>query len=85
MYETAATGDLVTADEAGSKPEFSCNVCGRRSYSWGSSSAQGINFTSDDASMLAKAFRFGVQFSGQRRCGIGGNNQLLAPVPKCEK
>jgi hypothetical protein len=83
MFESTAKGDLMTADEVGDKPDLPCPACGGRSYTWGSLAAQGINFTPDDASRLAKFFRFGVQLRA-RRCDLCGNLQIFARVPEGE-
>ena len=83
MFETAARSDLRASDEVGNKPEFPCHICGGRSYSWGSLAAQGINFTPEDASILAKFFRFGTELP-VRRCDDCGNIQVFARFPKIE-
>ena len=86
MFESAAKGDLMMSDEVGGKSDFPCPACGGRSYTWGSLSAQGINFTPDDAPILAKHFRFGM-FGIElraRRCDLCGNLQIFARAPQVE-
>jgi hypothetical protein len=74
----------MATDEVGSKPEFPCHICVGRSYSWGSLAAHGLSFTPDDASILAKAFRFGVTLPA-RRCDNCGNVQIFARPPAAEE
>jgi len=83
MSETDAKDELMASEEVGSKPESPCHVCGGRSYTWGSLAAQSINFTPDDASILAKAFRFGWKLPA-RRCDGCGNLQIFAHIAKTE-
>jgi hypothetical protein len=84
MFDTATQGDFLATDEVGSKPDFPCHVCGSRSYSWGTLAAQSINFTADDASILAKALRFGWNLRA-RRCDHCGNVQMFAPIPQVKE
>ena len=83
MVETTERREFLAADEVGNKPEFACHVCGKCSYTWGTLSAQGINFKPDEASMLAKFFRFGTQLRA-RRCDECGNLQIFAQIPRAE-
>ena len=74
----------MAADDVGSKPESPCHICGGCSYSWGRLGAQGLNFMPDDASVLAKFFRFGFQLPA-RRCDNCGNIQIFARIPKAKR
>jgi hypothetical protein len=84
MLETAARGDLMTSNDVGRKPEFPCHVCGGSVYTWGGLGANGINFTPDDASFLAKFFRFGGTLPA-RRCDNCGNIQIFARIPAVDE
>jgi predicted nucleic-acid-binding Zn-ribbon protein len=69
--------------ESDDKDVRPCPICGGRSYSRGSLTAQGINFTPDDASLASKLFRVGVKLPA-RRCNTCGNVQLFAKPPGAE-
>jgi hypothetical protein len=84
MFETVARDDLIAPDDVGKKTEFPCHICGCSSYAWGSLAAQGINFAPQDASILAKFFRFGTELPA-RRCNQCGNIQVFARMPKVEE
>lgn len=83
MFDSTARSDLLASDEVVGKPDFPCPVCGGGSYTWGTLSAQGINFTPEDASAIAKFFRYGVQLRA-RRCDLCGNVQIFARTPESE-
>lgn len=84
MFHSTARGDLLASDEVAGKSEFPCPVCGGGSYSWGTLAAQGINFTPDDASAIARFFRIGFKLRA-RRCDLCGNVQVFARTPEIER
>lgn len=81
MFESATRGDMIACDEVGAKGDLPCPVCGGGSYSWGTVGAQGLNYTPDNASILAKFFRVGLKVRA-RRCELCGNIQMFARTPE---
>jgi hypothetical protein len=84
MAQIAAKRDFLASDEAGDKPDLPCPVCGGRSYSSGTLASQEINFLPDDASILRRIFRIGMQLRA-RRCDLCGNIQMFARAPKAKR
>lgn len=77
MYKATAADDLASADEVGTKADLPCPACGGRDYAWGHLGAHGITFMPDDASWLARAFRYSTRLRA-RRCRSCGNIQAFA-------
>ncbi len=84
MVETTERSELLASDEVGSKPEYPCHICGGCSYTWGMLSAQGIHFTPDDASILARTLGFGTRLP-TRRCDGCGNLQVFDKLPRGQR
>ncbi len=47
--------------------QLPCPVCGKTSYEWGTLTAQGLTFSSDQESGLRRALKMGFQAKA-RRC-----------------